>query len=92
MFRQSRAQLRQSLGVQLTLGIHARQRPTAQAHLGRLEAIPAPVQAAQLFLDGFIGGLYLESALHVVDGILQIALILADHTHAHMGDEVIRNR
>ncbi len=66
------------------------ERAARQPYLWRLDAVPPSEQALQLALDGGIGGLHLEGALHVPDGIVELALVVCDNAHPDMRDKIIR--
>jgi hypothetical protein len=78
------------LRVQLAAHIHVRQRAARHADARGLDAFTATVQALQFSLDGGVGRLDLEGALHVPDGIVDLVLLITDDAHAHVGDKVVR--
>jgi hypothetical protein len=83
--------LRHRLGVKATLDVHARQRRSRQAQARRLYAIAPPAQPAYLLLDGRIGGVDLVRALHVPNGTIKVAQVLAHDGHSHIRKEIIRD-
>ncbi len=92
VIRQNSADLRNRLIEEFPLSVHIRQRLPAQADLGRLYAVPPAVEAAQFGLDGRVGRLHLEGALHVPDGVIEFTFIVLDDAHPHMGYKIIRSR
>jgi hypothetical protein len=74
------------------VGVHARQGAAGQAHLLRFEPVTAANQPPQLTLDRGVGRIGLKGALHVPDGGLEVAFVLADDRHPDVGDKVVWDR
>ena len=89
VFGQGGAHFGNGLLVKIAFGIHARQGAARGANFGRLHTIPASIQTAQFVLDRAVAWLGLKGAFHMPDGFIQVALVLADDAHAHMGDEIV---
>ncbi len=87
---QGGAQLGLGLGVQLAFNIQARQSAAGEAGAAGQHAIAPAVQAPQFFLNGGVGGVGLEGALHVPQRGFQVGLVFAHDGHADVRHKIIR--
>jgi hypothetical protein len=92
VFLKGRTQLGDCLRVEFAVGVHAGQRPACEADLVGLQTVATTDQAAKFLLDGWVGWIGLESAFHVPDRCIEVALILSDDGHADVSDEVVGDR
>jgi hypothetical protein len=89
IFRQNSADLSDGLRIQLALHIYTRQCAARHADFGRLHAITATIQPLQFTLNGSVGRLRLESALHVPDGVIEFIFFISNNAQANMRNEII---